>query len=308
MSSPSKSIPKKYLITLVGPTAVGKTALSLELAKRYNCPILSADSRQFFKEMSIGTAKPSLDELAQAEHHFVDFLSIEEEYSAGKFERDCLHKLGDVFQKSDVAILSGGSGLYVNAVLLGFDELPQAPEIRKELMARLESEGLHSLYAQLSALDPDKASKVDPNNMQRVIRALEVCLATGKPYSSFLSKEKNERSFTPIVVGLTMDRQLLYDRINARVDAMVEQGLVEEVKSLLDKKDLNALNTVGYKELFDYFEGSKSLEDSVEEIKQSTRRFAKRQMTWFKRMEGITWFEPQNSAEIIIHIASVIRS
>jgi len=307
MYNQESSLSKKILITVVGPTAVGKTALSIKLANYFECPILSADSRQFFKEMSIGTAKPTPKELAQAEHHFVDFLSVKDEYSAGKFERDCLEKLDEIFEEKDVAILSGGSGLYVNAVLLGFDDLPKAPEIRNELMSKLDLQGLPALFEQLKALDPSKASRVDPNNMQRVVRALEVCLATGKPYSSFTSSAKKKRPFTPVVIGLTMDRSVLYDRINSRVDQMVDQGLVEEVKNLLDKKNLNALNTVGYKELFDHFDGKKSLEASIDEIKQSTRRFAKRQMTWFKRMDGINWFDPLNGRKIIDHIESEIN-
>ena len=197
--------------------------------------------------------------------------------------------------------------MYVNAVLLGFDDLPKAPEIRHELMSRLDLQGLPALFDQLKVLDPNKASRVDPNNMQRVVRALEVCLATGKPYSSFTSSTKKKRPFAPILIGLTLDRSVLYDRINNRVDKMVDEGLVEEVKNLLDKKDLNALNTVGYKEIFDHFDGKKSLEASIDEIKQNTRRFAKRQMTWFKKMDGINWFDPLNGNEIIAHIESQVN-
>lgn len=308
MSEIPTSAPSKYLITIVGPTAVGKTALAIKLANQLDCPILSADSRQFFKEMSIGTAKPTADELAQAEHHFVDFLFVEDEYSAGQFERDGLKLLEDLFQNKDVVILSGGSGLYVNAVLSGFDELPSSPEARTELMARLDKEGLEALYAQLIELDPIRAAKVDPSNMQRVIRSLEVCLGTGKPYSSFISDTKKERPFTSIVIGLNLDRELLYERINTRVDAMVAEGLIDEVKSLEDRKALNSLNTVGYSELFDHFAGEKTLDEAISDIKKSTRHFAKRQLTWFRRMEGITWFEPQEFDEISSHIQKGIKN
>lgn len=306
--SSSAAHTSKYLITIVGPTAIGKTSLSIELARHFDCPIISADSRQFFKEMNIGTAKPSAEELNQAEHHFIDFLSVEDEYSAGQFERDALGRLSEIYEKKNMAIMVGGSGLYVNAVLNGFDDLPQAPDTRQILMERLDNEGLESLFKQLAELDPVTAQRIDPQNMQRVVRALEVCLASGKPYSSYINNSSTSRPFIPIIIGLDMDRDGLYERINQRVDQMISEGLLEEVRTLEDMRHLNALKTVGYRELFGKLDDEAQTGEAIDEIKQSTRRFAKRQLTWFKRTEGLTWFEPSATQEIIFHIEARITS
>lgn len=281
----------KTLISIVGPTAIGKTSFSVQLAKQLNCEIISADSRQFFKEMSIGTAKPTPEEMKGIPHHFVDFLPIEEFYTAGKFENDVLAKLTELFQKDDVAIMVGGSGLYVNAVLSGIDEIPSNPEIRAELNSELEEKGLRHMQQKLKKLDYEHYLAMDRRNPQRLIRAIEVCLVTGKKYSDLRNHTPKEREFNIIKIGLTADREIIYDRINQRVDEMVKEGLIEEVKSLLPKRELNALNTVGYKELFTHFDGEWELDFALEKIKQNTRNFAKRQLTWFKKDKETKWFD-----------------
>ena len=289
----------KQLIVIVGPTAIGKTSLSIRLAQELKCPILSADSRQFFKEMAIGTAKPTSEELAQAEHHFVDFLSIEDQYSAGHFERDVLERLETIFRTHDHAILVGGSGLYINAVLFGFDDIPSDLQIREELMNRLEAEGLQTLVDELVGLDLEVSEFLDLNNTQRVVRALEICLASGKPYSSFRTNSMKERDFAVRVIGLDDDRQAIYDRINKRVDQMIEQGLVEEAKTLYPKRNLNALKTVGYREIFQHLDGEITLEEAIELIKKNTRNFAKRQLTWFRKNEAVEWVRAHNTPDIL---------
>ncbi|MCF4100943.1 tRNA (adenosine(37)-N6)-dimethylallyltransferase MiaA [Gillisia sp. M10.2A] len=282
----------KFLICIAGPTAIGKTALSIKLANAFHTEIISADSRQFFKEMQIGTAAPSKSELAEAPHHFIHHLSIEDDYSVGDFEKEALQKVEDLFKKHDVLILVGGSGLYIKALLEGLDEFPEvAPEIRFGLNERLELEGLPVLQQQLKELDPQYYTQIDINNPHRVIRALEISLASGKPFSSFLNKPSKERNFKTIQIGLTADREDIYDRINRRVDIMMDEGLMEEAQALYPKRKLNALNTVGYKEIFAFFEGRTDLETAVEEIKKNTRRFAKRQLTWFRKDKSITWFD-----------------
>ncbi len=282
----------KFLITVVGPTAIGKTALAITIAKHFETEIISCDSRQFFKEMTIGTAVPSEEELQTAPHHFIQHKSITEPYSVGDFEREALAKLEILFQKHDVVVMAGGSGLYVDAVAKGLDEFPDIdPAIRQTLNERLENEGLKSLQEELKTLDPTHFEKMAVENPHRVIRALEVCIATGKPYSSFLNKKKSQRPFKVIKVGLTADRAIIYDRINRRVDIMVEQGLIDEAQSVFSYKDLNALQTVGYKELFQYFEGNWKLDFAISEIKKNTRRFAKRQLTWFRKDEETLWFD-----------------
>ncbi len=282
----------KILICVVGPTAIGKTAMAIEMALHYNCEIISADSRQFYREMSIGTAVPSEIELQTVKHHFIHNLSIADEYSVGKFEKEALTKLDELFLVSDYAILVGGSGLYVDAVLKGFDELPDVdPKIRKQLNQDLEINGIERLQQQLKELDPTYFSRVDIANPQRVIRALEICIGTGKPYSSFLNNKENSRNFVPILIGLTAERSLLYDRINNRVDLMFDAGLMEEAKKLYPFRSNNALMTVGYREIFDFIDGKISLANSIEEIKKNTRRFAKRQMVYFKKNSKIEWFE-----------------
>jgi tRNA dimethylallyltransferase len=282
----------KYLIIIVGPTAIGKTSLSITLAQHFNCDIISCDSRQFFKEMKIGTAVPSAEELAGAKHHFIQNKSIFENYTVGDFEKEAIAKLDELFLTNDYAILVGGSGLYVDAVLKGFDEFPEIdPSIREEVTSNYEKSGLVYLQDELEKRDPDYFTVVAKENPQRMIRALEVCIGSGKPYSSFLNQKKNTRNFTPILIGLEAERSVIYDRINQRVDIMVNEGLLAEAKDLFPHKDLNALQTVGYRELFRYFEGEISLAFTIEEIKKNTRRFAKRQLTWFKRNSATKWFD-----------------
>lgn len=292
---------KKYLISIVGPTAIGKTAMGIEVARHFNTSIVSADSRQFFKEMSIGTAVPEPEELAAAPHHFIQHISIEENYSVGDFEREAIEKLEELFKEQDVLILLGGSGLYVKSVLEGLDDFPQvAPEIREDLNKKLKKEGIQVLQQELKELDPEYYAKADTGNPHRIIRALEICRGTGKTFSSFLNQEKKSRNFEGISIGLTAPREIIYDRINQRVDLMMEKGLLEEAEKLFSKRHLNALNTVGYKELFEYMEGNISLEKAVEEIKKNTRRFAKRQLTWFRKDPAIHWFDYKTPPKEIV--------
>lgn len=304
---------QKYLITIVGPTAIGKTALSIKLAHQFNSEIISCDSRQFFKEMKIGTAVPSAEELASATHHFIQNKSIFENYTVGDFEKDGLLKLDALFQKHQFAVLVGGSGLYVNAVLKGFDTFPEIDsKIRAQIQSEYDSCGLDFLKNKLKETDPDyyhfllETNPQTLQNPQRLMRFVEVGLGSGAPYSSFLNQEKIARNFTPIIIGLEANREELYDRINRRVDMMIAQGLVEEVKILHIHKNLNALQTVGYRELFDYFDGKISLEFAIEEIKKNTRRFAKRQMTWFKRTDNIHWFDYKTDTEEIVKLINSI--
>jgi len=291
----------KYLISIVGPTAIGKTALSIKLAQHFKTEIISADSRQFFKEMQIGTAAPNTEELAGAKHHFIHHKSVQDNYNVGAFEKDAISCLEQLFKTNNVAVMVGGSGLYNDAVTKGLDYFPEVkPSIREELNKELEINGLEPLITQLKALDSTTYNTISIDNPHRVIRALEVCIGSGKPYSSFLKKEKNKRPFTTITVGLTADRELIYNRINQRVDIMINSGLLDEVKTLLPYEDLNALNTVGYKELFRYLSGEWTLEFAISEIKKNTRRFAKRQLTWFKRNESTLWFDYESDLENII--------
>ena len=294
----------KYLISIVGPTAIGKTALSIKLAQYFNTEIISCDSRQFFKEMTIGTAVPEPEELSAAPHHFIKNKSILEEYNVGCYERDAIATLEQLFKKLDIVIMVGGSGMYVNAVVNGLDEFPEVDKtIREDLTKRLASEGIVSLQEQLKILDPESYNKVAIDNPQRLSRALEICIGSGKPYSSFLNIKKNSRIFKTISIGLTAERQLMYDRINMRVDIMMQNGLLNEVKALYEHKNLNALNTVGYKELFSYLDEEWELDFAVSEIKKNTRRFSKRQVTWFKRNKETTWFDYQYELdEIIKHL------
>ncbi len=292
---------KKTLITIVGPTAIGKTSLSIELAQHFATEIVSCDSRQFYKEMTIGTAVPEPHELIAVKHHFIQDRSIHDDYNVGDFEKDALNKLRELFRKFDVVIMVGGSGLYVDAVLKGFDQFPKIdPKIREELSARLVSEGLESLQNELKTRDPETYESIALDNPQRVTRALEVCIGSGLPYSSFKNKPKEPREFHSIKIGLNGDRQKIYDRINLRVDLMIENGLIEEARSLHDHKHLNALQTVGYRELFSHFDGEITKEFAIEEIKKNTRRFAKRQLTWFRKDEEILWFDYQSDRSEII--------
>ena len=287
-----------YLITIIGPTAIGKTALSIALAQHFGCDIISCDSRQFFKEMKIGTAVPSDEELAAAPHHFIQNKSIFESYSVGDFEQEALTKLDELFQKNNIQIMVGGSGLYVDAVLKGFDDFPDIDDsVRTEINTKYDALGIEYLQEQLQKLDSEYYQKLQTENPQtlqnpqRMKRFVEVCIGSGKPYSSFIGKRKNERNFTPIIIGLEADREIMYDRINQRVDIMLNEGLLAEAQILYPNKHLNALQTVGYRELFDYFDEKTTLEFAIEQIKMNTRRFAKRQITWFKRTENVSWFD-----------------
>ncbi len=293
---------KPLLICVVGPTAIGKTSLAIKLAKAFSTEIISADSRQFYKEMCIGTAVPTKEEQDAALHHFIQNKSVFEDYSVGDFERDAIALLKNIFEKNKVAIMVGGSGLYVDAVVNGLDYFPEVPsEIRQQLNFELIEKGLEALQNELKKVDPSYFKKVDIHNPHRLIRALEIYRATGHPYSSFLNKENDERDFETIFIGLTAEREMIYSRINQRVDKMVENGLLDEAKSLLPHKEKNALQTVGYRELFQYFEGNISKEEAVSEIKKNTRRFAKRQNTWFKKNKAIHWFDYQTDASNIIN-------
>lgn len=291
----------KTLISIVGPTAIGKTALSIQLAKHFKTEIISADSRQFFKEMTIGTAVPTPIEIASVTHHFIHHKSIEDEYSVGAFEKDAISKLDKLYKIHDVVIIVGGSGLYVDAVINGLDEFPKIdPNIRKELIKKLKTVGLKTLQDQLKDLDIAAYNTIAIDNPHRVIRALEVCIGSGKPYSSFLSKSRSNRNFKTITLGLTADRDIIYNRINERVDKMIEDGLIEEAKSLIPKQHLNALNTVGYKELFYFLKDEWTLDFAISEIKKNSRRFAKRQLTWFKKNDEIVWFDYKTNINEII--------
>jgi len=280
----------KVLLTVVGPTAIGKTALAIQLAHHFDTEILSADSRQFFKEMEIGTAVPTKEELKKVPHHFIQHKSIFEPYSVGDFEKEAIKLLDDLFLKKDIVVMVGGSGLYVDAVVSGLNEFPEVdPEIREKLNQQLEEEGLEPLQNELKQRDPKYYKSVDLDNPHRLIRALEVCIASNKPYSSFLNRPKPKRPFKTLYVGIDAPREVIYDRINTRVDLMMDAGLLNEVKKLYPHKKLNALQTVGYKELFEYIEAQSTLEFAVSEIKKNTRRFAKRQLTWLRKNNGILW-------------------
>jgi tRNA dimethylallyltransferase len=298
----------KYLVVIAGPTAVGKTALSIELAKHYGTVILSADSRQFYKEMTIGTAKPSKEQLAAVKHYFIDTKNITELYGAGHFEKDALATLNDLFREQDIVFLVGGSGLYIDAVLNGVDDFIEVPlEIREELNKKYEANGLEWLQNEVKELDETYFNSVDTHNPQRLIRALEVCLHTGKPYSSFLNQPKAERNFTAIKILINTDREKLYSQINTRVDDMIANGLLEEVKELADQKHLNALKTVGYKELYAYLDASYNLNTAIDKIKQHTRNYAKRQLTWFKNQDNFEAFEPTDFEKIKGYVDAIIN-
>ncbi|WP_367753341.1 tRNA (adenosine(37)-N6)-dimethylallyltransferase MiaA [Flavobacterium sp. WC2430] len=298
----------KYLLTIIGPTAIGKTALSIHLANHFNCEIISCDSRQFFKEMTIGTAVPSKTELAAAKHHFIQNKSIFESYTVGDFEKEAIAKIDELFLTNDYVVLVGGSGLYVNAVLKGFDEFPEIDSsIRESVNATYEKLGIGYLQEQLQKLDPtyfETLTTKNPQtlqNPQRMMRFVEVCIGSGKPYSSFLNQKQNSRNFNPILIGLEADRSIMYNRINQRVDIMMKEGLLKEAKTVYPNKELNALQTVGYRELFSYFDGEFTLEFAIEEIKKNTRRFSKRQLTWFKRDENTKWFNYETPYQTIFN-------
>jgi tRNA dimethylallyltransferase len=297
----------KYLITIIGPTAIGKTSLSIIVANHFKCAIVSCDSRQFFKEMTIGTAVPSTSELAAAPHHFIQNKSIFENYTVGDFEKEAIEKIDQLFLTDDYVVLVGGSGLYVNAVLKGFDKFPEIDStVREDLNSNYEKLGIAYLQEQLRIEDPEYFEKImaeNPQtfqNPQRMMRFIEVCIGSGKPYSSFLNQKKNSRKFTPILIGIEAERSAMYNRINQRVDIMIKEGLLDETKGLYHNKELNALQTVGYRELFSYIHGDFTLEFAIEEIKKNTRRFAKRQLTWFKRNENTKWFDYMTDKDKII--------
>ncbi|MFK7757440.1 MAG: tRNA (adenosine(37)-N6)-dimethylallyltransferase MiaA [Flavobacteriales bacterium] len=293
---------QKLLICIVGPTAVGKTKIAISVAKHFGAEIISADSRQMFKEIAIGTAKPTPSEIAQVKHHFVDVLNLEDDYSAGQFERESLEFLNTYFQNNDVCVCAGGSGLYVNALLYGFDELPSDEGVRAEIIALYEKEGISALQRELETLDPEYFNYIDQSNTQRVMRAIEVCRVSGKKNSELRTGQKKERPFKTAVIGLSREREELYRRINARVDLMLKEGLVEEVKSVYDRKHLNSLNTVGYRELFGALDGDYDIEEAIRLIKRNSRRFAKRQLTWFKRLPEINWFHPEEDDKLRKHL------
>ncbi len=290
---------KKYLIVVAGPTAIGKTALAIQVAKHYHTEILSADSRQFYKELNIGVAKPAKHELASVPHHFVGHISIHQNYTAADFERDAIEKLNSLYQQHNVVVLAGGSGLFINAVLNGLDNLPSDESIRELLNKRIKNEGITSLVEQLKQLDIVSYNSIDINNPHRVIRALEICLVSGKKASELKKQNTITRAFTPIKIVLNTDRGLLYERINTRVDVMLDAGLIDEAKGLLPYKHRNALQTVGYKELFDYYDGTIPLEKAIELIKQHTRNYAKRQITWFKKDKDYKWFNPSELEDVL---------
>lgn len=293
---------KNTLITVVGPTAIGKTALSIKLANHFNTSIISCDSRQFYKEMTIGTAVPEKEELTAAKHYFIQNRSIFDDYNVGEFERDALQQLDILFKENPVQIMVGGSGLYVDAVLKGLDYFPEvSPEIRERLTEKLEQEGITVLQQQLKELDLDTYNNIALDNPHRIMRALEVCIGSGTPYSTFKNRPKKPRNFNVITVGLNADRQIIYDRINLRVDIMLKNGLLDEAKNLYPNKDLNALQTVGYRELFNYFDTTFTKEFAIAEIKKNTRRFAKRQLTWFKRNTDTIWFDYQTDIQTIFY-------
>jgi len=297
----NKKIPT--LIVIVGPTAVGKTSISIKLAKKFNADVISADSRQFYSEISIGTAAPTLNEMDGVKHHFVGNLSVNDYYNVSKFENDVINLLEDYFKKRDIMIMVGGSGLYINAVCSGIDLLPDIDEgLRKELKDYFDNNGLKALQNKLLNLDPEYYHQVDLNNPKRILRALEVCLQTDKTYSSLRTGDKAKRPFNIIKIGLELPREQLNDRIERRIYSMLEEKWLDEVKSVYHLKNKNALNTVGYKELFKYLSGEWDYETAIEKIKVNTRRFAKRQMTWFKRYEDIVWFSPNELNNIINYL------
>jgi tRNA dimethylallyltransferase len=299
---------KKTLIVITGPTAVGKTALCLEIAKHFDIPIINADSRQIYKELRIGTASPTSEQMQQVPHFFVGSLSLNDYYSASLFEQQVLECLEQQFQTNDYALLSGGSMMYIDAVCDGIDDIPTIDDETRELMKqRLAEEGLEALVEELKRLDPEYYEIVDRQNPRRVVHALEICTMTGKTYTSFRKREKRQRPFCIIKIGLNRPREELYQRINQRVDEMMQQGLLEEAKSLYPMRQMNALNTVGYKELFDYLEGRWPLEEAVERIKGNTRRYARKQLTWYKKDPQIRWFHPQETEQIISYITNYER-
>ena len=299
------SINRPTLIVVVGPTGSGKSAIAVELAKHYGAPVISTDSRQVYRGLGIGTAQPTADELAAAKHYFIADREVEDNFNCGRYETEALALLEELFKTNRYVVAVGGSGLYVKALCEGMDSLPEADdEVRQMLKSRLESEGIGSLVEELRRLDPKYAEEVDLCNPARVMRALEVCLTTGKPYSEQRSGTVAERWFNIVKIGTDMPRDVLYERIDRRVDMMVEEGLVEEARAMYPKRELNSLQTVGYREMFDYFDGTITLAEAIELVKRNSRRYAKRQLTWFRRDEEIEWFAPTDLEHIIEFIDS----
>ncbi len=295
---------KKRLIVLIGPTGVGKTELSLSMAEYFNTPIISADSRQIYSDLKIGTAAPTEEQLSRVKHYFVGTLKLDDYYSAAQYETDVMEKLEELFKTHSTVVLTGGSMMYIDAVCKGIDDIPTVDKETREIMiSRYEQEGLDTLCAELKLLDPEYYNIVDLKNHKRVIHALEICYMTGKTYTSFRKASKKERPFEIIKIGLTRDREELYQRINQRVDMMVADCLINEAKSVYPFKGLNSVNTVGYKELFNYFDGNYTLEEAIDKIKQNSRIYSRKQMTWFKRDEEITWFNPEQKDEIMKFIS-----
>lgn len=295
------------LVILLGPTGVGKTELSLRIAEHFHSPVISSDSRQLYKDLTIGTAAPTKEQMQRIKHYFVGSLGLTDYYNACRFEEEVIALLAELHRTLPVVIMSGGSMMYIDAVCKGIDDLPTVtPELRKELTGLYEREGLEPIRAQLKLLDPVHYNQVDLKNYKRVIHALEICLMTGKPYSELRTNPQKERPFRIIKVGLNRDREELYDRINRRVDGMMEEGLLEEARRVYPLKHLNSLNTVGYKELFKYFDGEWTLDFAVDKIKQDSRNYARKQLTWFRRDKEITWFHPDQETEIIKHIETAI--
>lgn len=294
---------KKTLIVITGPTAVGKTALCLDIAKHFGIPIINADSRQIYRELKIGTAAPTEDQLRQVRHYFVGTLALTDYYSASMYEEQVMQLLGELFQSSDYALLTGGSMMYIDAVCNGIDDIPTVDDkTRNALKQRLADEGLDALCEQLRELDPEHYEVVDRKNPRRVVHALEICLMTGRTYTSFRTNARKERPFRIIKIGLTRDREVIYNRINQRVDDMMQAGLLDEARSLYHLRHLNALNTVGYKEMFTYLDGTWTLDEAVERLKGNTRRYARKQLTWYKRDPEMTWFSPDDKQLILNHI------
>jgi len=299
---------KNILIVLLGPTGVGKTDITIDIARYFKCEIISADSRQFFSEMKTGTAVPSDLQLKTIKHHFIRFISVEDYYSSSLFERDVLKLLPILFSKNNVVLMSGGSGMYIDAVCNGIDDIPDVDAyVREKYIARYKEEGIEGLRVSLKLLDPEYYAKVDLRNYKRILRALEICETAGRPYSSFLKKQKRDRDFGIIKIGLERSRADLYQRINSRVDEMINMGLEDEAIALYKFRKLNALNSVGYKEFFDLFDGKISKEKAIELIKRNSRRYAKRQMTWWGKDKEIKWFHPETVGDIIEYIEEKIR-
>lgn len=293
----------KRLIVIVGPTGSGKTDLSITVAECFHAPIISTDSRQFYRGIPIGTAQPDAEQLQRVEHHFIASRELTDDFNCGAYEAEALQSLEQLFQKHDVVVAVGGSGLYVKALCEGMDNMPEVtPELRESLAQRLSEEGLEALCEELRERDPEFYEQVDLKNQARVVRALEVCIASGRPYSSFRTGERRKRNFDIIKIGVDMPREELYERIDRRVDIMMEQGLEQEARSVSHLRHLNSLQTVGYREMFDYFDGTTTREEAIELIKRNSRRYAKRQLTWFRRDEEIAWFNPKESEKIVEYI------